>query len=202
MFVGAGFMDTAVRFQLKELAFSWRPAAPRAGMDVNHGVNRMYKISPRIGRACRLCALPAALALAGTIGLAGPSFALEVRSDLKAQDLDLPAFPGAISSPGNDADVLAFSLKMSESVPALVVAAANYRSRGSVDAVAAYYRAALARFGEVLECTGEPAQGCGGDRPEPGGRLLEVGPRADRRLVGVKPLNGGVAIQLARIQSK
>jgi hypothetical protein len=92
--------------------------------------------------------------------------------------------------------------------------ALKLQSRDPLPTVAAFYKAAMARDGNVIDCSQpqpEPPAAergkdnllrCGSDKPAPGGQLFKVGTPKRVRMVALEPLAGGTRIQLLRIELK
>lgn len=155
------------------------------------------------------CAQPAPLPPPPASG----QFSAGIQFDAKAEsrDLDVPVYPGAkpYTEPGEDKSGVTLSLW--GGLFGLNVSAAKFQSRDDVDAIARYYRRALARYGTLLDCgdpgavRGKPKDGgpltCDDDRPEPGGQLYKVGLPKNFRLVSINPLKDGTTrINIARVQ--
>ena len=90
----------------------------------------------------------AALALllaAGAGHAAGP----DIHADAHARDVGLPLYPGAVkrAEPGSDSHSGAFSFGLWGDSFGFRLAVASYRSDDGVEAVARFYRDALARYG-------------------------------------------------------
>ncbi len=73
--------------------------------------------------------------------------------------IGLPGYPGAVLVKKNDKDDGAADINMSFGSFQLRVKAASYRTTDSPDQVTAFYRKALGRYGDVIECQKNKAVG-------------------------------------------
>jgi hypothetical protein len=88
-----------------------------------------------------------------------PFGGLHVRSDqTSAVDLGLPAYPGAQIAPDHEGDKSA-DVHMGFGQFQLHVKVVTYQSGDSQDKVLAFYKNAMGRFGEVLQCDGDKPVG-------------------------------------------
>lgn len=88
-----------------------------------------------------------------------PLGGLHVRSgDTAAADLGLPVYPGAHVAPDRDGDKSA-DVHLGFGEWQLRVKVVNYETADPSDKVMAFYRNALGRFGDVVECKGDHAVG-------------------------------------------
>lgn len=88
-----------------------------------------------------------------------PLGGLHVRTDqTSALDLGLPVYPGAQVSPDHEGDKSA-DVHMGFGKWQMRVRVVTYESADSQDKVLAFYKGAMNRFGDVLECDGEHAVG-------------------------------------------
>jgi hypothetical protein len=119
------------------------------------------------------CAVALLLGLAGcsissnknngndNVKIATPFGGLHVQSNqTTASDVGLPVYPGATVFKDKDND--SANVQMNFGNFHLKVLAASYQSADSADKIFAFYRTALAQYGEVLECkddhpVGQPA---------------------------------------------
>ena len=88
-----------------------------------------------------------------------PLGGLHVRSDqTSAADVGLPAYTGAHLSTGSDGDKSA-DVHLGFGQWQLRVRAVTYETSDSQDKVVAFYKSALGRYGDVLQCDGKKAVG-------------------------------------------
>ena len=157
-------------------------------------------------------AVVAAVFVAGSTHAAG----LDVRIRADAKDVGLPVCPGAVkTSTDGDKDSGAFSLGIWGDSFGFKLAVVSLRSTDSVDAVATFYRDAMAQYGPVLDCSNvhgkerhdgddkdkrDKPVSCDGDKAAAGGRLFKVGVNRAQRVFQVKPDGGGASFTLVRIE--
>ncbi len=145
---------------------------------------------------------------------------LDIHTDVDAQELGLPAYPGAVRSQDGDGGANGFSFGLWGAAFGVKLVVASYDSSDGVDAVAAFYRDALRHYGPVLDCSanrGKPAASpdqsdgdlkknvhrpvtCDNDTVEPGGRLFKVGTGAAQHVFKATPRKGGTHIELVRLE--
>lgn len=134
-----------------------------------------------------------------------PSYAgLDLRAEADASELGLPVYPGARRPPaaGDGDQKTAVTLALWGGSLGFRVTVLKLLSPDVVSDIADFYRAALARHGEVLDCAAAGRSvdaGCDGDTPPPGGRLYKVVSGSETRVVSLKPQDGEVLIQLVRV---
>ena len=159
-------------------------------------------------------AVVAAVFVAGSTHAAG----LDVRVRADAKDVGLPVYPGAVKTTNDgDKDSGAFQFGIWTDSFGFKLAVVSFRSTDSVDAVAAFYRDAMAQYGPVLDCTDVQGKGrhdgddkdkrgkpvtCDGDKAAVGGRLLKVGLNRAQRVFDAKPDGSGASFTLVRIEMR
>lgn len=164
----------------------------------------------RLRYAIVVCAaVVAAVFVAGSTHAAG----LDLHARADASDVGLPPYPGAVKK--SDGDSGAVSLGVWGGSFGFRLAVVSYRSADDVDKVAAFYRAAMGRYGPVLDCTNARGQSpddgagkadrdrpvtCDNDGVEAGGRLYKVGVRRHQRVFKVAPDGSGAAFTLVGIE--
>ena len=170
----------------------------------------------RLRYAIVVCAaVVAAVFVAGSTHAAG----LDVRTRADASDVGLPVYPGAVKArDGNgDGDAGAFQFGIWGDSFGFKLAVVSFRSDDDVDAVAAFYRDAMGRYGPVLDCSNAGGKRhrngddrserdkpvtCDGDRAAAGGRLFKVGVNRAQRVFQVKPDGKGASFTLVRIEMR
>ncbi len=149
-------------------------------------------------------AAPAAMAVGAGV---------ELNTNTQPAEVDLPIYPGATQrrDKGDDGNGLSFSL-WGGSV-GFKLALLKYRSTASVDEVAGFYRKALARHGEVLDCSNPPpaaktasagdkkALSCGDGKVDAGGRVYKAGTGDHQRVVSIKSVGQQVEFDLVRLDT-
>ncbi|MGA8529850.1 MAG: hypothetical protein WB622_09055 [Acidobacteriaceae bacterium] len=89
-----------------------------------------------------------------TVRVDTPLGGLHVRSDqTSAADLGLPAYPGAHVAPDNEGDKSA-DVHLGFGQWQLRVQVVSYDTPDAKDKVIAFYKSAMGRFGDVIECQG------------------------------------------------
>ena len=165
----------------------------------------------------------AAAMLSLTVGACGASdgdsseanFALNVSDSSTAGDVGLPAYPG--SKPYEDGDDDSNAADIGISLPwfGLKVVAVELETTDEPEKVAAFYRKALSKYGEVLECldTSEgqndrkasqaerdsEALTCKPDDPGSHSIVYKVGTENNQRIVAIKPHRGGTQFNLVHV---
>lgn len=153
----------------------------------------------------------------------GCAAGLDIHADADAAQVGLPAYPGAVKKTDHgdhdhEGDNAAFSFGVWGKTFGFQLAVVNYRSPDSVDAVAAFYRDALAKYGPVLDCShnvkkpdGSRKHGDGDDSNKPvtcdndtvaaGGRLFKVGTNQSQHVVKVTPWHDGADFELVHVDA-
>ena len=168
----------------------------------------------------RLAALLSTMLL--TLGLAAPpaqaadtstapggfSAGINIQPSATADDIGLPIYPGARPVREGD-DSEGASIRLWGGAFGIQLQVAKLQSPDNVDAVARYYREALSRYGQVLDCStrvdppapeGTQQLRCDGDKPKRGERLFKVGTRKQFRVVSVEAAGSGSLVQLVRME--
>ena len=159
----------------------------------------------------------AAVVAAVFVAASSHAAGLDLHVDADASDVGLPAYPGATKKSDKGGDGAGFSFGVWGESFGIKVAVVSYRSVASVDAVAAFYRDALGKYGPVLDCTHnvkrrdgrrhdddksdkERPVACDDDTVEAGGRLFKVGTNHAQRLVKVTPWHDGASFELVHVE--
>ena len=160
------------------------------------------------------------LLAAVTIGMAasaGHAAGLDIHADADGKDVGLPIYPGAVKRVDADSgsNTGAFSFGVWGESFGFKLAVVSYRTADGVDAVAGFYRQALAKYGPVLDCTGVHAKGgrhdsdksdqdkpvtCDDEGVEPGVHLFKVGVKRAQHVFKVRPSGDGAAFTLVRVE--
>ena len=160
-----------------------------------------------------LAALMAAL-MAAPVARAADGFSagVQARPSANAADNGLPVYPGAIARQDPDDDSAAATLALWGGPFGLRLAVMKFRSGDPPQAVAAYYRAALERYGPVLDCgttarrrataTPKDAQAlhCDDDEQPAGGFVFKAGTQATQRIVAIRPDGAGARFEIVQLQ--
>lgn len=93
------------------------------------------------------------------VKIATPFGGMQVKTNEEAavNGIGLPVYPGAEFVKKNDKDKGAADVNLSFGSFQLRVKAASYRTPDAPDKVSAFYRAALARYGDVIQCENNKA---------------------------------------------
>jgi hypothetical protein len=131
--------------------------------------------------------------------------------------MGLPPYPGAEIVKKKDKDNGAADVNLSFGNFQLRVKAASYRTPDSPSQVAAFYQKALARYGDVIECSnhkavGSPTRtaeglGCDNDKDdhysgneEAAGKMqLKAGSKVHQHIVAIDPEGGGTKFGLVAL---
>lgn len=153
----------------------------------------------------------AASALSASALAAGAGIELNDKSS--AADVGLPAYPGAtVRRDKDDGDGDGLNLALWGGSLGFRLSLMKFSTGDSVDKVATFYRDAMGRYGNVLDCTGpRPAPAAPADKKvlacnkddkgEPGGKLYKVGTPNQQRIVSIKPVSGRVEFEMLRIEA-
>lgn len=128
-------------------------------------------------------------------------------------DLGLPVYPGAKPLLEGDDDKAFVRLSLWGGSLGFKLSAAKFQSRDGVERVSRFYRSALARYGELLDCSAASAPRgeskdstvltCGSDKVEAGAQVYKVGVPKNFRAVTVKALSDGTTqIGIARVEMR
>jgi hypothetical protein len=138
---------------------------------------------------------------------------LRFNDEAAAADAGLPAYPGA--RPYTDADQSSSSanFRLSTSLFGLKVVGMNLETQDKPERVAEFYRRALEKYGNVLECRGgtesrqKSKTGAGGgdelvcepDDPGTHSVVYKAGVKDNQRIVAIKPHGGGTRFSLVHV---
>lgn len=148
-----------------------------------------------------------------------PLGGVHVRSDqTAATDLGLPVYPGAQIAPDNDGDKSA-DVHLGFGKWQMRVRVVSYQTPDPQDKVLAFYRGAMARFGDVIECDGNQPVGqptvtgegltCSEEKhghthisgvSDDGGLSLRAGSRRHQHIFSVKSSPSGTKFSLVELQ--
>jgi hypothetical protein len=199
-----------------------RRAGPSRALGLARGVllrSRQFQETPMTAFRPRHAVAAFALVLAAG---AGHAAGLDIHADADAADVGLPAYPGAVKKAEKRGDPAGFSFGVWGDSFGVKLAVVGYRSTDSVEAVAAFYRDAMGRYGPVLDCSHNQKRPdatprasrdddkksshdrpvtCDDDTAEAGGRLFKVGTNGAQRVVKVSPWHDGASFELVRVES-
>lgn len=128
-------------------------------------------------------------------------------------DVGLPAYPGAKPYKNADETSSAANLGLSTSLFGFKVVAMKLETRDEPRKVAVFYRRALSKYGNVLECdgatdrTGEShsdgegdALVCEPDENDAHSVVYKVGTKDNQRIVAIKPHDNGTQFDIVRLE--
>jgi len=134
-------------------------------------------------------------------------------AEASAKDVGLPIYPGARPHKEKDDDSTSAKFGLWGSSFAFKLAVLKLGSNDSPQKVAAFYKKALARYGNVLDCSEASSQGekngsesskkltCEDDKPKPGGMEFKAGTKEKQHIVGIEPNGNGTLFQLVYVES-
>jgi hypothetical protein len=153
------------------------------------------------------------------VKIATPFGGLQVKTNESdaISGIGLPVYPGAEFVKKDDKDKGAADVNLSFGSFLLRVKAANYRTSDAPDKVSAFYRAALARYGDVIQCennkpVGSPtrtAEGltcdndkgnhASGNEDSSGKSELKAGSKQHQHIVAINPEGTGTKFGLVAL---
>ncbi len=131
-----------------------------------------------------------------------------------AKEVGLPIYPMAKPHKDNSQDEAAVQLGLWGGKSGFKLVVVKLDSEDSPDKIAAFYRKALARYGNVLDCSAAPAKAnssdkkasrhldCEDDHPKPGELELKAGTKDDQHIVAIEPNGNGTIFQLVYLQAR
>jgi hypothetical protein len=142
----------------------------------------------------------------------GASAGVIVSKEATAKEVGLPLYPGAKPHKEEKDDSTAVQLGLWGGAFGFKLVILKLESADAPDKVAAFYRQALLKYGQVLDCSNAetaPAGkdntlklSCGDDKPDPGGQLFKAGSKEKQHLVSLKPNGSGTSFQLMYIEAR
>ena len=127
-----------------------------------------------------------------------------------SSDVGLPIYPGAKPYKESDKDSDAARLGLWGGGFGFKLAVMQLESSDAPAKIADFYRKALAKYGDVLDCTNGGAKQddsakaltCGDDKPDKGGMLFKAGTKKQQHIVGLDPKGSGTKLSLICMQFK
>ena len=131
-----------------------------------------------------------------------------------AKDIGLPIYPGARPHKDNEEDESAAHVWATLGGAGLKLAVVKLESQDSPNRIAPFYRQALARYGDVLDCSAASLKArsngntlswqlnCDDEHGKPGEVVLKAGSKGDQHIVALKPNGSGSEIDLVHVQVK
>ena len=195
-------------------------------MNIHQVVNERNQMSgfsaPRLGIVA-LGLLMAVLPLAGQDKQdkdkqdkkgSGKSVGFVLSSEATAKEVGLPIYPGARPHKDKSDDSSALQMGLWGASSGFKLVVLKLESDDSPEKVAAFYRKALTKYGQVLDCSNASAEStdkagskssskleCESDRPEHGGFTLKSGTKEKQHAVGIQPNAGHSLFQLVYVET-
>jgi hypothetical protein len=145
-----------------------------------------------------------------------PVGGVHVSTQADAKDVGLALYPGATPRTDTSEDSSTANVNIATGFFGLRVVALKYTTNDSPDKVAAFYKKELARYGDVLECSGSKAVvtmnfgndgddrrlSCGKDHHSEGSLELKAGKQDYQHIVSVKPAGSGSEFTLVYVSAR
>ncbi len=141
------------------------------------------------------------------------SFSLGASDKAGAKEVGLPIYPGSKPHKDNSEDNPAAQLWAWGGNSGFKLVVVKLDTEDAPDKVATFYRKALTKYGDVLDCSAgsgkasnrdmNPARqlGCD-DNPKAGELELKAGTKDNQHIVGIEPSGGGSIFQLVYVQTR
>jgi hypothetical protein len=178
-------------------------------MDLLHGFKAIGVIS------CALLFADPAVAADAAQSSGNSSVGFDLHEKVGVKEIGLPIYPGSILKHDRDHDknTPSVSLGLWGGAFGLRLVVLEYASNARLDAIADFYRDALARYGPVIDCSDTKSDEkvkapvpngieCEDDHPKIGGRLYKSGTENSQHVVEINPHGGDVEFSLLRIELK
>jgi hypothetical protein len=145
----------------------------------------------------------------GSGSSSGIEASLNINDEATPQDVGLPTYPGAklYKDPGDSSS--GANIGVSTPMFGLKVAAVKLESADEPEQVARFYRKALSKYGDVLDCTdGAAASGkttasealkCESSDSDGHSLVYKVGTEKNQRIVAIKPHGSGSRFDLVHV---
>jgi hypothetical protein len=132
--------------------------------------------------------------------------------DATEKDLGLPIYPGARHHKDDSQESPGLTMGLWGGSSGFKLVLLKLESDDAPEKIAAYYRKALGKYGQVLDCrkgsansdkSGEKSTelSCDADEPEGGGLTLKAGTKEKQHLVGIQPNGKHSLFQLVYVES-
>jgi len=126
------------------------------------------------------------------------------------QEVGLPAYPKARPHKDSPTDESEAKLSFWTRAMGMKLVVMKFESDDAVEKVSKYYQKALAKYGQVLVCTGKEKKTgseddesdeltCDDSEPPQGGVELMAGTKHKRRIVGIGPMKAGKGSEFALV---
>ncbi|HEY2459312.1 MAG TPA: hypothetical protein VGI16_00820 [Candidatus Acidoferrum sp.] len=150
----------------------------------------------------------------GDSGKNQKSAGIVISAEATAKEVGLPLYPGAKPHKDEGEDSPAAQLGIWGGAFGVKLVELKLESGDAPEKVAAFYRKALSKYGQVLNCGAPEARRehkeqseskileCGDDKPDAGGMLFKAGTKEKQHIVGVKPNGSGSLIELLYLEGR
>lgn len=144
----------------------------------------------------------------------GQHFALKISGEATAGDAGLPAYPGSRPYEEEDQSTAAANFGLATSTFGIKLVAMNLETRDTPERVGAFYKRALSKYGNVLECTGntdatasKPSEDsdelvCDADDPGTHIAVYKVGTEDNQRIVAIEPHGNGTRFSVVHVDTR
>lgn len=145
-------------------------------------------------------------------GSRGLELGFKVNDNATARAVGLPTYPGSKPYKDDDDDSSAADIGISTPLFGLKVVAMELETADKPERVAAFYRKALSKYGDVLECNdnddgkrkSEPSADsdevtCDADEPGRHSVVYKVGTEKNQRIVAIEPHGNGTRFSLVHV---
>lgn len=135
-----------------------------------------------------------------------------ITGDAKAKDAGLPEYPGSKPYHEKSDDSPAANMGLWAGGSGFQLIIVKFQSQDSPEKIAGYYRKALSKYGQVLDCShpqnatdqkqSPNALTCGDDKPDSGGMLFKSGSKDVQHMVAIRPEGSGTVYTLLYLVAK
>jgi hypothetical protein len=144
------------------------------------------------------------------------SAGINVSGKADAKAVGLPIYPHSRPHKDNSDDSSSANLGLWGGSYGFKLAVMKMETDAKPDKVAEFYRKALKKYGDVLDCTNAPAEtqeqkdadeksntlSCSDDRAKNGGMVYKAGKRDEQHIVSVEPNGSGTVFNLVYLSTK
>lgn len=142
----------------------------------------------------------------------GKSVGFVLSEDATEKDVGLPIYPGSQRLKDKSNESSAVKMGLWGGASGFKLAVLKLQSNDSPAKIADFYRKALAKYGQVLDCGRSAAKAetpsaktnqltCEDDQPVEGGFTLKAGTKAEQHVVGIEPDGNRSKVALVYVQA-
>jgi hypothetical protein len=132
-----------------------------------------------------------------------------LKTQATSKEVGLPLYPGAKPHKDEKNDSAAANLGLWGTTFGFKLVVMKMESGDAPEKVAAFYRKALGKYGQVLDCSNGNATDqkdskkltCDDDKPEPGKLVFKSGTKEKQHVVGIQQNGSGSLFQLVYIEA-